>query len=88
MKIAESVHFLNSPQHSSSDGKVAKLRHISVYLFSTLPLYLVQRRRVGRDIAAASRVLGSLSRTVLALPNLEMPDVIGEQVRSFLQAWS
>mmetsp|Transcript_17677 Transcript_17677/g.46359 ORF Transcript_17677/g.46359 Transcript_17677/m.46359 type:complete len:129 (-) Transcript_17677:303-689(-) len=44
------------------------------------------RRRVGRDIEAASRVLGSLSRTVLALPNLEMPDIIGQQVHEALDA--
>ncbi len=54
-------------------------------LWSALVLHSrLQRRRVARDIAAAARVLGSLSRTVLALPNLAMPDVIGQQVRRLL----
>ncbi|KAF5836232.1 phosphatidylinositol-glycan biosynthesis class S protein-domain-containing protein [Dunaliella salina] len=54
--------------------------------FAEWEVDVLMRRRVGRDIEAASRVLGSLSRTVLALPNLEMPNVIGQQVHEALDA--
>jgi hypothetical protein len=39
------------------------------------------RQRAGADVQEAARVLGSLSRLVQQLPNLEMPDLIGQQVR-------
>jgi hypothetical protein len=38
------------------------------------------RQRVWTDVREARRVLGSLSQVVQELPNLEMPDVIGQQV--------
>jgi phosphatidylinositol glycan class S len=42
------------------------------------------RQRVGADVQEAARVLGSLSRLVQQLPNLEMPDLIGQQVRQLV----
>jgi phosphatidylinositol glycan class S len=38
------------------------------------------RQRAGADVQQAASVLGSLSRLVQQLPNLEMPDLIGQQV--------
>lgn len=38
-------------------------------------------------MAESSRVLGSLSKLVQELPNLEMPDLIGHQVRGILMAY-
>ncbi|KAF8055721.1 hypothetical protein HT031_006625 [Scenedesmus sp. PABB004] len=43
------------------------------------------RQRAGADVAEAARVLGSLSRLVQELPNLEMPDLIGQQVSAALE---
>jgi hypothetical protein len=40
------------------------------------------RQRSAADVREASRVLAALSTLVLELPNLEMPDLIAEQVRS------
>ena len=38
------------------------------------------RRRSVENMAIAAQVLSSLSRLVETLPNLEMPDLIGDQV--------
>ncbi len=40
------------------------------------------RRRSVENMAIAAQVLSSLSRLVETLPNLEMPDLIGDQVRA------
>jgi phosphatidylinositol glycan class S len=39
------------------------------------------RQRAAADLAAAAETLGSLSNIARQLPNLEMPDLIGQQVR-------
>jgi len=53
--------------------------------FALWEVELLVRQRTARDVSEAGRVLSSLSRLVLELPNLEMPDLIGQQA-SFV-AW-
>jgi hypothetical protein len=48
--------------------------------FSEWEVDALARRRASENVAAAAHVLGSLSRLVEQLPNLEMPDLIGSQV--------
>jgi hypothetical protein len=48
--------------------------------FSAWQVDALLRQRSAADVREASRVLAALSTLVLELPNLEMPDLIGEQV--------
>lgn len=48
----------------------------------------LQRARTQQDVAATARVLAGLSRVVEAVPNLEMPDLVGQQVSASLSALS
>eukprot|EP00775_Hariotina_reticulata_P014168 gene14168-14309_t len=52
--------------------------------FSAWQVDAMLRQRVWTDVSEARRVLGSLSQLVQELPNLEMPDVIGQQVQQAL----
>lgn len=49
-------------------------------LVATPQVDALLRQRSGFDVLEASRVLGGLSKLVLELPNLEMPDLIAQQV--------
>lgn len=48
--------------------------------FTAWEVEALLRQRTASDVLGAARVLKSLSTLVQELPNLEMPDVIGEQV--------
>lgn len=50
--------------------------------FSGWQVDALLRQRSGHDVREAARVLAALSTLVQELPNLEMPDLIGEQVRT------
>lgn len=49
--------------------------------FSSWEVDVLLRQRAQHSAVTAARVLGSLSRLVEQLPTLEMPDLIGDQVR-------
>eukprot|EP00879_Flechtneria_rotunda_P013519 GHRR01014116.1.p1 GENE.GHRR01014116.1~~GHRR01014116.1.p1 ORF type:complete len:763 (+),score=295.93 GHRR01014116.1:423-2711(+) len=75
-----------SPTASSAVAAAAKVQQLPAGLagFSDWQVDALLRQRAGYDVTEAARVLGSLSKLVLELPNLEMPDVIGQQVQQAL----
>lgn len=75
----------SSSSSSSSTGAV-QLQQLPAGAagFSQWQVDALLRQRAGADVREATRVLGSLSRLVQQLPNLEMPDLIGQQVEQAL----
>lgn len=56
--------------------------------FAAWEVDALQRVRAVQDVHAAAHTLGSLSRMVEELPNLEVPELIGQQVAEAMQALS
>jgi hypothetical protein len=72
---------------SSTDGAVIRVQQLPAGRlgFSGWQVDALLRQRSGHDVREAARVLAALSTLVQELPNLEMPDLIGEQVRAAVQ---
>ncbi len=54
--------------------------------FADWQLDALMRQRTVADLSLAAKTLGSLSNIVQQLPNLEMPDLIGQQVQQAMAA--
>ncbi len=70
---------------SSSGAKQLHFLPAPVSGFALWEVEALLRQRTAADVVTASTTLASLSRLVQDLPNLEMPDLIGQQVRPRLQ---
>ena len=72
------------PPAGTSGGASGGVRHVPARRggFAAWEVDSLVRRRAADDAAEAGRVLRSLAAVAEELPNLEMPDLIGQQVRA------